>query len=450
MLAKRPECSVPFVVLLLVIFIFTAFTFYDWNEITSLPINRILPLHDSLWTASSSDESGSIDADVDPYVYREVYSVSTADKKYFLVDFVDQKAINPNIIPHPFLKDTWVIVAQRHDPREHRYFTQLACNAVFQSGTLRCVENSSTLPIAATSGDKCTGDLEFFNLSQGPHDARVFYGPEAPYTVFGSNSMFTCFGQVVQDFRSLMDWGNTTFPDTLFKNGTEIQRPPPYGVIEKNWFLFWDQDGQIYAHYDITPKRVFAKLEMDGSVGEDLAPQAAFNDEKCMAKYMPPTGPYMESIHQATNSVSITLCERSDPACTPNDVNTFILAIFQFKSFYSFHGVYEPYAILFEQKAPFKIYGISTKPIWIHGRRKAGEEEPPVDLIKDGIEDRKPWNQTEMFYVTSMSWKTHGQKYHGYQDDVVFLGFGIEDSQAAGIDVVVGDLLMDLGLCSNS
>ena len=448
MLAKKPECTPSFLVLLFVIFIFVSFTFYDWNEISSLPINRILPLNGDLSDPISSDEPAIIDADVSPSLYREVYSVSTADKKYFLIDFVDQRAINPNIIPHPFLEDTWVIVAQRHVPGEHRVFVQVACNAVFQNGTLRCVGSAFNLPIGATAGDKCTGDLEFFNLSQGPHDARVFYGPDAPYTIFGSNSMFTCFGQIVQDFRSLMDWGNATSPDTWFKNGTEIQRPPPYGTIEKNWFLFWDQGGQIYAHYDITPKRVFAKLEIDGSIGGDLAPQAAFNDEKCMAKYMPPVGPELESIHQATNSLSITLCERSDPSCEPDDDNTFILAIFQFKSFYLFHGVYEPYSVLIERKAPFKIYGISTKPIWIHGRRKASDGEPPAELIKDAVEDRKPWNQSEMFYITSMSWKSHEQRYHGYKDDVIFIGFGIEDSQTAGIDVVVGDLLMDIGLCS--
>jgi hypothetical protein len=245
-----------------------------------------------------------------------------------------------------------------------------------------------------------------------------------------------------------MDWGNITFHDAGFKEATEIQRPPPYGAVEKNWFLFWDQEGQVYAHYDIESKRVFAKLELDGSVGEDLAPLAAPNDEKCMAKYMPQVGPLLESIHQATNSLSVTLCKRSDPSCEPNDLNTFILTIFQFKNYYSFHSIYEPYVMLFEQKEPFKIHGISAKPIWIHGRRKFRHGENEDALIKEGVEGQKRQSQTEMFYITSVSWKSHGQKYHGFLDDVVFLAFGIEDSESAGIDVVVGDLLTDIGLCS--
>jgi len=108
--------------------------------------------------------------------------------------------------------------------------------------------------------------------------------------------------------------------------------------------------------------------------------------------------------------------------------------------------------MLFEQKAPFKIHGISTKPFWIHGRGKPNlvDEEPSNTVIEKRNNGQKPWNSSEMLYFTSMSWKSHEQKYHGYLDDVVFLGFGVEDAQSAGIDVVVGDLLMDIGPCANS
>jgi hypothetical protein len=293
--------------------------------------------------------------------------------------------------------------------------------------------------------DKCEGDLAFFAFSVGPHDARVFYGPTNPYAMYGSASVYACFGLWMLDFRILVDWGFEFYDKKQFRQATELQRPAPYGRVEKNWFIFWDKDEQIYAHYDVAPKRVFAKLEYDGSVGQDLAPLAAHNDEKCMARYMPKVAPQLESIHQATNSLSITLCKRSDPSCERNDSNTYLFTIFQHKSFYYFHSTYEPYVMVFQQRAPFEIYGISSKPIWIHGRRKPGEGNPPDPQNE---EETRLWNQTEMFYITSMSWKTRGQKYHGYIDDVLFIGFGIEDMKTAGIDVVAGDLLMDLGLCS--
>ena len=406
---------------------------------TNRPANplNVIPLGNSP-SAISIDGSGT------SVQHREVFSVSTADKKYFMIKFGDQQAMNPNIIPHPTLEDTWVIVAQdqKSAMTSSVWFAELVCNAVFKNDVLECTFPPTILPIAATTGDKCNGELDFFRLNVGPHDARVFYGPKAPYTLFGSNSMFTCFGQWMQDLRTLVDWGFELYLEEDFRQATEIQRPQPYRPIEKNWFTFWDKHGEAYAHYDLAPRRVFAKLGHDGSVGKDLAPMAYANDEKCMAKYMPKLAPELESIHQATNSLQITLCKRSDRSCEPNDSNTFLFTIFHHKSYYSFHSVYEPYVMLFQQTAPFEIHAISQKPIWIHGRKKE-ISGPPIGARP------QPAGHTEMFFVTSISWRQRGQKYHGYIDDVLFISFGIEDANTGGIDVLAGDLLADLGLCSD-
>ena len=48
-----------------------------------------------------------------------------------------------------------------------------------------------------------------------------------------------------------------------------------------------------------------------------------------------------------------------------------------------------------------------------------------------------------------MAWKSREQRYHGYKDDEIMLGLGIEDYASAGIDVVAGDLLQDLGYCDS-
>ncbi|KAL2422068.1 hypothetical protein ABEF95_007723 [Exophiala dermatitidis] len=407
-------------------------------------------LQDSFLLGNPSKSVGNNNQSTVSHTHTEIFSVSTKDGKYFPIKFGDEEAINPSIIPHPTRNDTWIIVAQQGKSPEDQsslWFTELVCDAQFKKGRLECLKPPKILPMAATlSGDKCTGDLSYFALNVGPHDARVFYGPDAPYAIYGSNSALTCFGQWIQDFRMLVDWkGETVFAGNPYRLGTELQRPPPYGLVEKNWFVFWDTLGDAYVHYDVAPTRVFAKLEYDGSVGQDLAPLAAFNDEQCMSKYMPKVAEQLESIHQATNSLSITLCERSDPGCEPNDANTYILTIFQHKSFYSYHSVYEPYVMLFKRTAPFEVHAISSKPIWIHGRGKAGEAERP-----EGAEFQQlaEWNQTEMVYVTSISWKAHGQKYHGYRDDVLFLNFGIEDKRTGGIDIIAGDLLKDVNLCA--
>ena len=387
-------------------------------------------------------------SDSNPLSHHTIYSTSPPSGKYFTIDLSPYSGSNPNVIPHPVLPSTWIVVAQqqRSTVKNTVWFAELVCNAIFTSdnSSLKCLPPGPvTLPIAATSGDGCEGDLSYFSLNLGPHDARVFYGPRSPYALYGSQSGFTCFGQWMQDFRVLVDWGFEMFVPQEWRKPTELQRPPPYQAIEKNWFVFWDADGQAYSHYGVAPRRVFAPLSIDGRVGQDIAPAAAAaGDTQCLAKFM-----LQGEIHQASNSLSITLCEREHEGCTPNEDNTFVIMLFQQKTLHGFHSVYEPYVMLFRQRAPFEIHAISQKPLWFHGRNQ--HVDPNIKAsshnLRAGAGDL---DESEMFYVTSLSWKSQGQKYHGYLSDELFIAFGIEDAAAGGIDVRAVDLLPALAYCS--
>jgi hypothetical protein len=364
--------------------------------------------------------------------HNEIYSLSQGDGKYFEIRF-GSDVYNPNIIPHQKFNNSWYIVGQLwNDPHKNlldKAFKESACVAQFINGVLMCIDYMRDLSIQPTPGGKCEGDISYFSLNVGPHDARVFFGPQNPFTIYGSNSGFTCFGQWIQDFRQLVGWDHELMTNDDFQSGTEIQRPAPYFPVEKNYFLFWDEHDEMHVHYDMYPKRGFSKLERDGKAGEDLAAATAEQDQKCMQRYLPKLPPKLESIHQATNSLKITLCERADKGCKPNDANTFILAIIQHKTFYDWHSEYEPYVVLFRQRAPFELYAISKRPLWIHGRR------------------RYQGRRTDMFYVTSVNWMDRGVNYHGFLDDAVVLGFGIEDQFSGGIDVLAKDLLVGMGFC---
>lgn len=231
----------------------------------------------------------------------------------------------------------------------------------------------------------------------------------------------------------------TSLEDPFFW-ATDLQRPKPFGLIEKNWFAFWDMNDEMYLHYDIKSMgRSFAKVAHDGSVGEDLALSTAISDEKCMRELMPPFNDNgLEAIHQATNSLSITLCNRSDPDCHQKDDNTFIMLIFQKKSAYM-HTNYYPYAMLFRRTPPFEVFGISSKPFWYSGRGRANEFWRWTTW--------KPKDQTQSVYTTQMSWFDAEQTYHGYLDDKILLAFGIEDKHAGGIDVVARSLLEGMRFC---
>ena len=376
--------------------------------------------------------------------HSEISSLSTPDGKYFPVRFGNESAFNPNIIPHPTRDGVYIIVGQKvsDDSDPMGVFFEVACDAAFfEDGALQCLEEAPVrrLPIAPTdtaNASKCDGGvLELTLLNRGPHDARVFYGPERLYVVFGSNSGFTCFGMWMQDFGALWGgvegFGSGKIGGLDFAGATELQRPPPWSAMEKNWFIFWDRDGQAYVHYDASPTRRFAKLNPNGAVGPNLGPFSAEQDDRCLAHYLPRLPEENEDIHQAANSLRVTMCKRADKECMADETNTFLVTIIQHKTWYHYHGEYEPYVMVFRERSPFELYGISKLPLWINGRQRYDN------------------GTTDMIFVVSMNWKTRGVNYHGYLDDELLVGFGIDDNRSGAIDIRASDLLTGLGLCSD-
>jgi hypothetical protein len=381
--------------------------------------------------------------------YREILSQTSGDRQYYPIFLDGLAGYNPNLIPHPTKSDLWIMVAQRLQTDHAVSYEQLVCEVGFMDGALLCAEHPTVLPIQPGVLGNCAGDMAIINMAGGSRDARVFYGLDRPYILYGSQSQQVCLGQWLQEARMLLNAFEIhrymPRPD-FFESPVELPRASSSGhPVEKNYFLFWDTEGRVYVHYELFPTRSFAQLNYDGRGLGELAADAAHADQTCMARYMPHVAANLEAIHQATNSLLITLCSRFDPGCVPNDENTFIMHIFHHKSYYSFHGMYEPYTILFKRSTPFAIHAISQRPFWVSGRQA-------LTVFTDAAQYRGkpeeiPEGHSEMFYITSMSWKSHQQKYHGYVDDVLFVAFGVEDTRAGVIDVKAEDLLQDLAFC---
>lgn len=381
---------------------------------------------------------------VDRGDYRELFSLTTRDRKFIPIHMDGLKNWNPNVIPHPTKADEWMVVAAA--PGEGSVGAELFCSAGFLNDVLVCAHEPRPVSLAKSIVGKCEGEHAFFNARQGPRDARLFHGIDTPYLIYGTQSTYTCLGSWLQDARPLLEPFHIeqAIGNKLFRDAKEIMRPEPWSPVERNFFLFWDIKGKVYAHHEIYPKRVFAALDYDGSVSEDLAPKAARSDKFCMAQYMPVPLTKDSTMQQATNSLWITLCKRADPGCSANENNTFIMHIFQFKTDHMVRGfydytTYEPYVMLMKRTAPFAIHAIGQKPLWIAGR-------DPVKSIASKEKEKKR-DGHEMLYVTSMSWKFHGQKHHGYIDDPILIGFGIDDARSAIIDIKAEDLIVDLAFC---
>jgi hypothetical protein len=264
--------------------------------------------------------------------YRELFSLTTIDRKYIPIYFSGDEGYNPNIIPHPTKHDMWIVVAQHEQSKEEiKVSGELVCVAGFLNGVLVCAEAPTILPIEPSIQGVCEGDLALYNFRSGPRDARMFYGPEAPYIMYGSQSQHVCLGIWVQDVRMLLDAFHLErfAVAKLFTGATEVHKPQPWQNIEKNFFFFWDLEGKAFVHHDLYPTRTFAQLDYDGKVGKNLALETASKDQQCMAQHMPNINPEWESVHQATNTLSITMCNRG--RCTPDANNTFVMHIFHHK-----------------------------------------------------------------------------------------------------------------------
>lgn len=379
--------------------------------------------------------------------YRELFSLTTRDRKFFPIFAEGQKIYDPSILPHPSKHDTWIVVAQNQYPGDG----QVVCQSGFLNGKLFC-DKAERVPLKLQQSSipgSCSDDLESYKDSKKSINARMFYSPQVPYISYGAPSQRNCYGQRLQDGRRLLQgFAIEQFAgQQTFKRPTELQKPGDYHAVEKDYFLFWDAEGKAYVHHDLYPERVFAELDIDGSVGPNLASIATTRDQLCMAKYLPRLdADAAERIQQATNSLSITLCKRRDPLCTPTEANTYIMHVFHLASAVDGHAVHEPYLLLFAQTPPFALVAVSQRPYWIHGRDVLSANSSSIQYVGRAAEI--PEGHTERFSVTGLSWKTHGQKYHGFIDDTVLLGLGIEDSKAGGIDVSAGDLVEDLAFCS--
>lgn len=382
------------------------------------------------------------------YKHIEIFSVSSKDRKYHKIDFSGSGANNPSIIPHPILEDTWIIVAQGLDKRTEEEETpyEYVCNAKFNDdGVLHC-STPATLSVASPSSPgECPNDAGRMKVS-GARNSRIFQGPETPYFTYEIHAEYTCPGQdtikhetqYIQDLRTLLYLGTKPSTADRFARSSQLRIPAATGNIAvNNWFMFWDADNQTYAHYDLAPKRVYSKINRTNSIVEDMPIQLPASDAKCELEYMPSVG-RGESIEQATNSLSITTCKRFDKNCEVAASNTFIMTIFQHISHHHEMAMSEPYVILFNRKAPFATHGISKRPLWFSGRQGK----------TDSNEVKDP-NQVEMLNVMSISWKDSKQKYHGYADDIIYVTFGIQGTMTGFIDVLAGDLLEDIRLCSS-
>ncbi|KAI9848607.1 MAG: hypothetical protein M1838_000479 [Thelocarpon superellum] len=337
------------------------------------------------------------------------------------------------------------------------------------AGGLRCVTDLVTLSVPPTPAERCDGKYGTYVDLPGFHDPRIFWsGRGEPLMMVNTQSRYACFGLWVTDLRTLYPALRQLLasspshpslgPLMSYPSLTELTRNPPSSrsAVEKNWMLFFPPD-EAYLHYEMSPRggRSFAKLLGGGLTTTNLTDPL---EKPCLMETSPDEPDVQKrsgTWHQATNSLRLILCDRTDASCVANADNTVFFAIVHRKHPDAFKLPlrYERYAVVWSAAPPFSMLGISQHPILLANETASGwsaadgwEDVPAA--VREG---RGLWARFTYTVSIAYAWGRRDDepmwKNTGYLDDDVLLGIGIDDEGQGFARLPTRDLLQCLRAC---
>ncbi|KAJ8101186.1 hypothetical protein POJ06DRAFT_90545 [Lipomyces tetrasporus] len=271
---------------------------------------------------------------------------------------------NPNILPFPKDYRHPYIGFARQSPRNVLFHHEIvwcemdwAETPVIGRKILACVGTPKRLKLDEwiTKAGLCRTH-KYLGLKQGHADPRILFSPLGePLMVVGTNGLSNCMNQFVIDLRIVIPGLSTKMKlygvPIRFKKLTELPRPD-YNEIEKNWFLMWDESGIEYVQHETEDRSISAvALPHDKQINI-----ATPGDQKCVTSLKRRLGRkgQANNIHQATNSLRVTLC---DFPCIPTIHNTVIIELMHMKYMNRLELFYRRYAVIMNATAPFDIIG---------------------------------------------------------------------------------------------
>lgn len=307
-----------------------------------------------------------------------------------------------------------------------------------------------------------------------------------------ARSRYACFGLWMIDLRSLYPKLQNLLashpvhpslgPLKSYPTLTELTRNPAdtRSPMEKNWLMFFPASGESYLHYDLSnphggPRgRTFAKLLGSGLTTTNLTDPHEISCLRALDANTSTPAMQDETWHQATNSLRLILCNRSDWTCKSNRHNTVFFAVVhrKFPNFLKLPLRYERHFIVWAATPPFTMLGISKHPILLANETASGWPpsknwaDDPINVEKVAqTRARSHGNTTAtepmggkgfwayFTYTVSISYAWGRRedepesKNVGYLDDEVVLGIGIDDAGQGFARAKAGELLQCLRPC---
>ena len=235
--------------------------------------------------------------------------------------------------------------------------------------------------------------------------------------------------------------------------------------------FFYPASGESYIHYDLSspyggPRgRTFAKVLGNGLTTTNLTDLLELPCLWDIDADGPDAAKKNGTWHQATNSLRLILCSRSDKTCKPSADNTVFFAIVHRKhpNFLKLPLRYERYFIVWSAVPPFSMLGISQHPVlmanetasgWSAAQNWHGDQVRHKRMANSSLpqqEEKGYWAYFTYTVSIAYAWGRKGDdvtgKNVGYLDDEVILGIGIDDAGQGFARVKAGDLLQCLRAC---
>ncbi|KAK9447217.1 uncharacterized protein V1518DRAFT_439016 [Limtongia smithiae] len=410
---------------------------------------------------------------------------------------------NPNILPYPagsqypyigFARKSILGILYHHEVEYCNM--QWGYTETIGRRVLRCVDNKSfdiKVPEWTTPDGLCPAQRQFLALRSGLSDPRIFFSALGePLMIVGTNGKHNCLNQWIIDLRALIpELGERMRLGDLpirFAEMTEMTTPNIHEV-DKNYFLLHGPGSEFdvtqdFIHQDYLNRSISRLIPAEESTWDDMnfpniANPAPELITSLLKKYSD-TSKYASTLHQATNSLRVTLC---DFPCIPTAHNTVIIEITHVKYKNVYELFYRRYVIVMNATAPFDVLGrtsnimyagtdeqtmlYTTSMVWDHPNfREHGEWDEelyggqavwpvsgnpstttssvisPTQLVKRDTSLLSPQPTTtplaKKMYPTNPFVSRY---YHGWLDDVIAINIGINDEDAAVLHTTARKLL---------
>ncbi|KAK7203136.1 hypothetical protein BZA70DRAFT_82454 [Myxozyma melibiosi] len=321
---------------------------------------------------------------------------------------------NPSILPYPKgSPNPYFALARSSDKsefdskepvRSHMVYCDMAWGKSqgAERQVLQCQTDLVTYDFPEWESPKgsCQGKYAVLSEKVGATDARLFFSPEGePLMIVGDHGKGNCWSQYIIDLRMIIpDIGrkmNISHVPVRFKEPTELPRDE-YHMIEKNWFVFFDEHDKPYVQRAIENRSISSIESLfegrsDAAQNQNLL--GAHETPKCIKSlkkdFHDPDKPFVNEIHQGSNSLRVTLC---DFPCIPTIHNTVNIEIFQIKYLSFLEIFYRRYVVLTNITAPFNVVGRSSNIIYVGADEKSFIFTVSMTWDHNNRRNRDAWN----------------------------------------------------------